>query len=203
MVLSSVRWVLIIFFIMTSCKVFANQILDPIKNSISLTTITRGKFIQNRILTGVTKKLTSEGYFLVDRNRGILWITEKPIYQVLVVTNSGITIRNKSKTLMSLNSRNDPSLRYVNELILSIFSGEIDSLDKIFEPSVEIFSKEWVLDLIPKNVGSNLFKKVSIAGSTVISRITFTSRDGDVTDITFIEVRPDNSVTNDEIIQFQ
>jgi len=203
MVLSSVRWVLIVFFIMTSCKVFANHILDPIKSSISLTTITRGKFIQNRILIGVTKKLTSEGYFLVDRNRGILWITEKPIYQVLVVTNSGITIRNKSKTLMSLNSRNDPSLRYVNELILSIFSGEIDSLDKIFEPSVKIFSKEWVLVLIPKNVGSNLFKKVTIAGSTVISRITFTSRDGDVTDITFIEVRPDTSVTNDEIIQFQ
>ena len=199
----SFRGVLTLVLMLVSCNAFADQLLDKIKGTINTATITRGKFIQNRILTGVSKKLTSEGYFLVDKNRGILWVTEKPIYQALSVAVTGIVIRNKSNTLMNLNSQNAPSVRYTNELMRAIFSGDMSSIDKIFNYSGEISSKGWKLDLIPKNTSSTIFKKVSISGDAVINHITFTTVEGDITDIAFSDVTPVTALTQDETLQLQ
>jgi hypothetical protein len=203
MVFKYFRWTLTICLILIPNSIFAAQLLDQIKSSMNTQSIARGKFIQNRTLTGVSKKLTSEGYFLVDKNRGILWVTEKPIYQILLVTDTGISIRNKSNALMTLNSRNNSSVKYVNDFMRAVFSGDMYSLDKIFNHSGEISSKGWVLDLIPKNTSSTIFKKVSISGDSVINHIIFTSAEGDITDIAFIDVMPATSLTKDEISQFQ
>ena len=78
---------LIVFLMLTPSIILADQLLNQIKSTINTPQIIRGKFIQNRTLSGVSKKLVSEGYFLVDKQRGILWVTEKPIYQALTVTD--------------------------------------------------------------------------------------------------------------------
>ena len=132
-----------------------------------------------------------------------MWVTEKPIYQALSVADTGIVIRNKSNTLMNLNSQNAPSVRYTNELMRAIFSGDMSSIDKIFNYSGEISSKGWKLDLIPKNTSSTIFKKVSISGDAVINHITFTTVEGDITDIAFSDVTPVTALTQDETLQLQ
>lgn len=194
---------LIVFLMLIPNIVFANQLLNQIKNSINTPQIIRGKFVQNRALAGVSKKLVSEGYFLVDKQRGILWATEKPIYQALAVTDAGISIKNKSSTLMNLDSRNQPSVKYINELMLAIFSVDMNAIERVFDYTGEVTSKGWSLNLTQKNISSAVFKNVVITGGSVISRITFTSKEGDVTDIVFTEVKPIAALTTDEILQFQ
>ena len=194
---------LIVFLMLTPSIILADQLLNQIKSTINTPQIIRGKFIQNRTLSGVSKKLVSEGYFLVDKQRGILWVTEKPIYQALTVTDATISIKNKSGTLMNLDSRNQPSIKYINELMLAIFSGDMNAIERVFNYTGEVTSKGWILDLTQKNASSAVFKNVVITGGSVISRITLTSKDGDVTDITFAEVKPIAALTIDEISQFQ
>jgi len=199
----SIVWRLMVFLMLIPSIVFADQLLNQIKNSINTPPIIWGKFIQNRTLTGVSKKLVSEGYFLVDKQRGILWVTEKPIYQTLVVADAGISIKNKSGTLMNLDSRNLPSVKYINELMLAIFSGDMNAIERVFNYTGEVTSRGWSLDLTQKNISSAVFKSVVINGGSVVSRITLISREGDVTDILFTEVKPIAALTTDEISKFQ
>jgi hypothetical protein len=92
--------------------VFADQLLQNIQASITTAPIMRGSFKQIRVLSGVSKQLNSEGFFLVDKERGILWVTEKPIYQVLKVTPSEINIKNKMKReSRSIQKHREPTMK--------------------------------------------------------------------------------------------
>jgi outer membrane lipoprotein-sorting protein len=119
------------------------------------------------------------------------------------VSNSGIRIGNKNGVLMNLDARSEPSVKYINELVLAIFSGDMSALEKLFNYSGEVTAKGWNLELTPKNTVSTLFKQITIVGSSTINRISFISKDGDLTEVIFSDVRLDPVLSKDEILQFQ
>jgi outer membrane lipoprotein-sorting protein len=198
----SKKLIALMLFLITG-SVCAGTLVSQIETLVSAAPTVRGKFTQSKTLSGVSKKLNSEGFFIVDKSKGIVWITEKPIYQTLKVSNSGIRIGNKSSVLMNLDARSEPSVKYINELVLAIFSGDMSSLERLFNFSGEVTAKGWNLELTPKNTVSTLFKKITIVGSSTINRISFISKDGDLTEVIFSDVRLDPVLSKDEILQFQ
>ena len=192
-----------ILLVLCPSYVFADRLLDQIKTLIESPQIVRGNFTQTRILIGVSKKLTSDGFFLIDKSKGIVWVTERPIYQAIKITDAGIIIGNKTNTLMTIDSRNQPSVKYINELMLAMFSGDMNSLERVFNSTGEFTTKGWVLELTQKNPSSAILKSVVITGNSAISHITFSTKEGDITDINFTNVKPITSLTKDEISLFQ
>ena len=184
-------------------SVYGDSLVSQIEGLVSASPTVRGKFTQSKTLSGVSKKLNSEGFFIVDKSKGIVWITEKPIYQTLKVSDSGIRIENKSGVLMNLDARSEPSIKYINELVLGIFSGDMNALEKLFNYSGDVTAYGWSLELTPKNAVSNLLKKITIVGSSAISRISFVSKDGDLTEVVFSDVRLAPVLSKDETLQFQ
>jgi outer membrane lipoprotein-sorting protein len=183
--------------------IFAESLPNQIESMVGAAQTVRGKFAQTKVINGISKHLVSDGNFIVDRGRGVLWITEKPIYQKLVVSNSSIRIDNKGGNLMTLDGRNEPSVRYINELVLAVFSGDMNVLERLFNYTGEASSKGWMIELTPKTASSAPFQKVTMTGGSAISRIKFISRDGDLTDISFSDIRPAANLTKDEVLQFQ
>jgi outer membrane lipoprotein-sorting protein len=198
----SKKLIALMLFLITG-SVCAGTLVSQIETLVSAAPTVRGKFTQSKTLSGVSKKLNSEGFFIVDKSKGVVWITEKPIYQTLKVSNSGIRIGNKSSVLMNLDARSEPSVKYINELVLAIFSGDMSALERLFNYSGEVTAKGWNLELTPKNTVSTLFKKITIVGSSTINRISFISKDGDLTEVIFSDVRLDPVLSKDEILQFQ
>lgn len=186
-----------------SGSVFADSLVNQIGALVSASPTVRGKFTQSKTLSGVSKKLNSEGFFIVDKSKGVVWVTEKPIYQTLKVSDSGIRIGNKGGVLMNLDARSEPSVKYVNELVLAIFSGDMSALEKLFNYSGDVTTKDWNLELTPKNTVSLPFKKITIVGGSAISRISFVSKDGDLTEVIFSDVRLAPVLGKDEALQFQ
>lgn len=184
-------------------SVYGDSLVSQIEGLVSASPTVRGKFTQSKTLSGVSKKLNSEGFFIVDKSKGIVWITEKPIYQTLKVSDSGIRIGNKSGVLMNLDARSEPSIKYINELVLSIFSGDMNALEKLFNYSGDLTANGWSLELTPKNAVSTLLKKITIVGSSAISRISLVSKDGDLTEVVFSDVRLAPVLSKDETLQFQ
>ena len=191
----------ILFLIASS--VYADSLVSKIEGLVSSAPTVRGKFTQSKTLSGVSKKLNSEGFFIVDKSKGIVWITEKPIYQTLKVSDSGIRIGNKSGVLMNLDARSEPSVKYINELVLAIFSGDMSTLERLFNYSGDVTAKGWNLELTPKNTALTFFKKITIVGSSAINRISFISKDGDLTEVIFSDVRLAPVLNKDETLQFQ
>lgn len=194
---------LIALLVLVSGVVYAGSPISQIEAFVGSSPTVRGKFSQMKTLSGVSKKLNSEGFFIVDKSKGVVWVTEKPIYQTLKVTETGIRIGNKSGLLMNLDARSEPSVKYINELVLAIFSGDMGALERLFNYSCDITAKDWSLELTPKNTASKLFKKITILGSSSISRITFVSKEGDLTEVIFFDVRLAPILSKDEVLQFQ
>jgi hypothetical protein len=186
-----------------SGSVFADSLVNQIGALVTASPTVRGKFTQSKTLSGVSKKLNSEGFFIVDKSKGVVWVTEKPIYQTLKVSDSGIRIGNKGGVLMNLDARSEPSVKYINELVLAIFSGDMSALEKLFNYSGDVTTKDWNLELTPKNTVSLPFKKITIVGGSAISRISFVSKDGDLTEVIFSDVRLAPVLGKDEALQFQ
>ena len=197
------KWSVALFLVMITGSTYAESLINQIQGLVTASPTVRGKFSQTKILSGVSKKLNSEGFFIVDRNQGVLWVTEKPIYQTLKVSNAGIRISNKTGVLMNLDARNEPSVKYINELVLAIFSGDMGVLEKLFNYSGDMTPKGWSLDLTPKNASSIPFKKITITGGSAISSIAFVSKEGDSTEVSFADVRPAPILSKDEALQFQ
>ena len=197
------KWSIALFLAMIPGLTFAESLINQIQGLATVSPTVRGKFSQTKVLSGVSKKLNSEGFFIVDRNQGVLWVTEKPIYQTLKVSTAGIRISNKAGVLMNLDARNEPSIKYISELVLAIFSGDMVALEKLFNYSGDFTSKGWSLDLTPKNSSSVPFKKISISGDKAIGSITFISKEGDLTEISFVDVLPASTLSKDEALQFQ
>jgi outer membrane lipoprotein-sorting protein len=103
---------------------------------------------------------------------------------------------------MNLEARSEPSVKYINELVLAIFSGDMSSLEKLFNYSGDATAKDWNLELTPKNTASTFFNKITIVGSSAINRISFISKDGDLTEVVFSDVRLAPVLSKDEILQF-
>ena len=72
------RLIALILFLIAG-SVYADSLVSKIEGLVSSAPTVRGKFIQSKTLSGVSKKLNSEGFFIVDKSKGIVWITEKPI----------------------------------------------------------------------------------------------------------------------------
>ena len=196
------RLIALILFLIAG-SVYADSLVSKIEGLVSSAPTVRGKFTQTKTLLGVSKKLNSQGFFIADKSKGVVWVTEKPIYQTLQVTHTGIRIGGKSGVLMTLDARSEPSVKYINELVLAIFSGDMSALEKIFNYSGNVTANDWSIELTPKNVTSTLFKKITILGSSAISRITFVSKEGDITEVGFSDIRLAPSLSKDEALQFQ
>jgi len=129
---STSKSLLVALLVLVSSVVYAQTLVNQIEALVSPSPTVRGKFAQSKTLSGVSKKLNSEGFFIVDKSKGVVWVTEKPIYQTLKVAETGIRIGNKSGVLMNLDARSEPSVKYINELVLAIFSGDINALERLF-----------------------------------------------------------------------
>lgn len=195
--------ILIALLVLVSGSLYAGSLINQIEAFVGSSPTVRGNFSQTKTLSGVSKKLNSEGFFIVDKSKGVVWITEKPIYQTLKVAETGIRIGNKGGVLMNVDARSEPSVKYINELVLAIFSGDMSALEKLFNFSGEVTAKGWNLELTPKKTVSTLFKKITIVGSSTINRISFISKDGDLTEIIFSDVRLALVLSKDELLQFQ
>jgi 3-oxoacyl-[acyl-carrier-protein] synthase III len=79
----------------------------------------------------------------------------------------------------------------------------MSALERLFNYAGDVTAKGWSLELMPKNTASSLFKKITIVGSSSISRISFISKDGDLTEVIFSDVRLATVLSKDETLQFQ
>jgi outer membrane lipoprotein-sorting protein len=198
-----IKSIVALTLLLAAGAIYADSLINQVGKLVTASPTVRGQFSQTKTLSGVSKKLHSEGFFIVDKSKGVIWVTEKPIYQTLKVSESGIRIGNKGGVLMNLDTRSEPSVKYINELVMAIFSGDMTALEKLFNDAGDVSAKGWTLELTPKNISSTFFKKIIIVGGSAISRITFVSKEGDVTEVAFSEVRLAPVLSKDEALQFQ
>ena len=163
-------------------------LLAPARSALASTPELRGRFEQKKFLAGVPAPLQSSGEFSFSRERGIRWRTEKPFESQLELSRAGIVERDPGGAVRNLSADQQPALRVVADVFLSLFALDPQLLVENFETFGAPEGSGWVLGLVPRaGALSSAIGKVTIHGGVRVERVALEDRHGDRTELTLSE----------------
>ena len=164
-----------------------SDLLSSINQVVERPDVLRGSFEQTKSLSGFKKPLISKGTFVIDRVKGVQWITATPFSSTLVVTRERLTTWGQDGNKQQLDTKREPGLRAVNDLIMAMLSGDLKVLATRFQTNGSMKSAQaWNLSLTPKEAGlAGFIKNIDIDGARHVEQVRIVEPSGDVSVIRF------------------
>ena len=160
------------------------KLLAPARTPLAGSQALRGTFEQRKYLAGIPKPLVSRGEFTFARDRGVWWHTRVPFDSELVLTREGMTQRDAGGTPIRLTSQQQPALRVVADVFLSLFSLDLKLLAESFDTFGIGDAHGWQLGLVP-HAGAlgGVVARVTIRGNTRVDHVDLVDSRGDRTEL--------------------
>jgi hypothetical protein len=169
-----------------------------------------GEFIQSRSLVGLARPLVSSGEFLLAREFGVHWHTRTPFESDMVLTESGMTLRDSPESgpgaATRVDAQEQPALRVVLNILMAMFTLDVRGLEESFElyglAAEDGEAGRWQVGLKPRQaVLQSVFRAVVIAGARHVERIELVDGNGDRTEIAFAGIRVRTTPLDDEMLR--
>ena len=153
--------------------------LDQLSAQLAASPVVHGNFVQEKYLRGLPKPLTSDGRFVLDRARGLLWLMQTPVRQDYRIVPAGIEQRTPEgwKPL-----RQQAGLAQQSRLFTAVLQGDRVALERDFVLTLGAPDTGWQLDLVPKSpLLKQIFTSIKITGAQFVERIEMRETQGDST----------------------
>jgi hypothetical protein len=167
----------------------AGDLLKDVESRLDHARVSRGEFVQEKRLVGITRPLKGRGSFVVDRERGVLWRNEAPFRSVLKITRHEIVQSDGSQVLMHLESDREPAVKAVSAVLFATFSADLGALSRYFSFEGGVTASGWHLTLRPRDAGlARLIRGLELSGEHEVRRVELTAASGDLLQIEFQKV---------------
>jgi len=198
------RLFLTLWLALSCAAVQAAAPIAKIQAMLSKPSLMCGRFDQTKQLTGMKKPLASQGRFCVVAGKGVMWRTVKPFPNTLRLTRDEIVAFQGERVSMRLDAKQEPTVRMINSVLFSLLSGELGSLDTLFEVDGTAEASSWKVALkarqpaLAKAIGA-----ISLEGGAYVKTIHIDEASGDHTNIVFSEIKTgEGAITADEAALF-
>ena len=168
------------------------RLLEGVRSRLNEAPVLRGAFEQQKTVKGFSRPLVSTGSFLLVRDRGILWDTEKPFAARLTVTPRLLEAEHgEGGAGYRLDAEKDPGVAIVNRLLLALVAGDLRELSTHFEVDGALKEKDaWTLKLTPSSAGlKKVFTSIRLEGAGEVREVELQERSGDRSVIHFRDLR--------------
>ncbi|WP_037588434.1 outer membrane lipoprotein carrier protein LolA [Stenoxybacter acetivorans] len=150
----------------------------------------QGEFIQQRYLASLNKPLQTEGVFVLQPKKILLWDMQKPFAQRLRVRADGIDQWNGQNWQRSANQ--SAAQRRQMQLFLDLLGGNAQGLQQHFSMALSGNAQRWQLLLQPKSaLMQQIFTRINIRGNAVVREVEIAEKQGDKTVMRFENIRID------------
>ncbi len=169
----------------------------PVPRQLSTAPLLYGLFVQEKSIQGIKKPLVSRGDFLVAKDKGVIWRTQKPFSAAVAVTGKGIwavqggsgTDPKETAAAPKRTPIHQGNLGATMGMIQKILAGDASSLEKAFQVEASGNDSAWGLSLKPKDaVLARFVARVSLKGGAHVDEVEYLEANGDKTHIAFSEV---------------
>lgn len=157
--------------------------------SLAAGEVLRGRFQQERFLTGLEAPLRSEGQFILAPNHGLIWRVEKPFSIITVITRAGMLQKAGDGQAVRLSAERLPFLTRLHDVLRGALAGDWNSLGPQFDMKRSGDDRRWQVELAPRksNDASMPFKIISLSGGRFVENVRLTKANGDVDTLRFTE----------------
>lgn len=153
--------------------------LERLSAQLAEPTVVRGPFIQEKHLRALPQPLTSQGRFVLAKDRGLLWLLHSPLHQDYRIDDAGIA-RRDGDNWQRLPQQSAAAQQ--NRLFLAVLQGDGSGLQRDFELALSGTADAWRLTLIPRSaLLQQIFSRIEIAGGARVERIELVETQGDRT----------------------
>ena len=145
-----IKKVVLTFFLCCSFSLSALT-LEQLQKQLMTQDILRGDFTQSKTLQMFNQPLLSEGSFLLSHQHGLIWKQSNPFPVSLVLAKDKLSQQVSDQPADIIEAKDNPMVFYFSHLFLSLFKGDLSSLEKQFTMSLsEDNNAGWLLNLTPK-----------------------------------------------------
>jgi hypothetical protein len=149
-----------------------------------------GRFQQTKHLSGMKKPLLSSGRFCVVAGKGVLWRTLKPFQNTLRLKRDEIVHMQGSRVSMRLEASQEPAVRMINGVLLSLLGGDLGQLENLFEVDGSVAGDSWRVALTARNAAvARAVGAISLEGGAYVRSIRMVDAGGDRTEIVFSDLK--------------
>lgn len=162
--------------------------LALVQQRVAKVSVLRGEFTQEKRVAGFKNPLRSQGRFVLARDRGVVWTTLKPFPSEVVVTRERIySVQRDGSRRVELDGRQQPALRGVNQMMLALVAGDLQSLAARFDAQVAALpGQAWKLSLTPKSAAlAKAFVRIELQGDRYVREARIVEAGGDTTVLAF------------------
>ncbi|MDB5050192.1 MAG: outer rane lipoprotein carrier protein LolA [Fibrobacteres bacterium] len=164
----------------------------PLADRLASPPILSGRFTQEKRIVGLKKPLISTGDFLVVRDKGVIWRTQKPFAAAVAVTRKGIWSLKRTGADLKREPIHQGNLGAAMDMIQKVLAGDPASLAKAFSVTKESEvggGGGWSLELKPLDpVVARVILSILLQGSKHVDRVEYSETNGDKTRIDFAGV---------------
>lgn len=172
----------------------APDLLHTVLGELGQHTAVRAGFAQQRKNPALTQAQTSNGQLLFVTHHGMLWQTQQPYQETLVLTGSQtkrIDANGHTQTV-----RNERGVSQISQMLQSMLAGQIDTVMRQFNVSAQGSATQWTLQLTPKQARvAQVLRGIQLDGGAFLQGIHISMQDGTQTDIHMTDTRDAGELT--------
>jgi hypothetical protein len=174
------------------CALFAGACLaaDAAPRQLRPGEMLRGRFVQDRTLTGFARPLRSEGSFVLVIGQGLVWQGERPFKSTTVITPAGILQLVNGEEAMRLPASHLPVLNHFYQVLSGALSGDPSGLQQDFRIERGGDPERWRLTLAPArpdDPAMGQVQTITISGPDLVDDVEIRKAGGDVDHLHFID----------------
>ena len=151
--------------------------------------VLRGRFVQERQLSGFKTPLRSDGHFVLAPSRGLIWDAEKPFAVTTVITPEGLAQNVNGGQTLRLDAGKIPFLGRLYDMLGGALAGDWSKMDTDFTVTRSGTPEKWRVSMVPRNA-DNLampFRSIDVTGGRFVDLIVLTKPDGDTDTLTLLD----------------
>lgn len=142
-----------------------------------------GYFIQQRHLSGFAHPIVSEGQFYFEKNKGLIWKTQKPFETKLVINADGITQFVDDQDTMTVSVKQFPALETLHQVLSLSMQGRWQEIDRLYGAGLTPSGTGWALNFQPE--GDMPIQSISLQGDEFLNHLIIVKPEGDKDEIQF------------------
>ena len=140
--------------------------------------VASGDFKQTKSVKKIKRDFVSTGVFLISKENGIIWKTQKPIVSELAVNKGGVFERDAKGVSRRVLSKENPVFADFSGHIQSLLSGNISELEKNFKIFYEKQKCGFKLGLVPREgIVRKAVANIVIDACENVDKVTVTNVD--------------------------
>ena len=187
-----------VFIFLNLSSTYANEHnqFDKVQEQLSQQTNICGNFKQIRHIALLSKPLVSTGYFYLSKERGLAWMQQTPFKSTLTLTHDEMTQQIESNPPMVMTKEKQPLLFSFTNIFLSLFKGDLSTIQRYFSIRFSGSLKQWQIELKPKASPINkVIVSMVVSGSDKVNKIIVNQVKNNRMEITFSNIKLNKAAT--------